>query len=83
MRLIDADEAVEILKGIRETDGTNHGKYAVALAMAVDALRAEPVVRCKECNSFDGEECRFHNTTVAPNDYCNYGEKADTKGESR
>ena len=37
------EEAIEILKDIRETDGTNHGIHAVALAMGIDALQAEPV----------------------------------------
>ena len=36
-------EAIEILKEIRAINGTTRGTYAVALAMGIDALQAEPV----------------------------------------
>lgn len=56
------------------------------LDMAIEALQAEPVVRCKDCTKLNrlkkytgfGEVqyvCENTKMTVYETDYCNYGEK--------
>ena len=87
MRLIDADA---LKKQYIETD-----KWGMVILIhdVVNAptIDAEPVVRCKECDSyvevawrFDNEGkkkechcCVAHSIPVQPNDYCSYGERRE------
>ena len=62
-------------------------RYAIlreALDMAVKALDAVPVVRCRECKHCDPENyhCDHHMGTAAPlrrkpDDFCSYGERKE------
>lgn len=86
------EEAIKILKDIREINGTNRGTYAVALAMGIDALQAEPVKRGKwthegidymteqeayDCQKVFCSECRQESKSYFKN-YCpNCGAKMD------
>ena len=88
MRLIDADEAVNIINAyddrgltldevIRVTDGI------VREIEAMPTVDAVEVVRCKECkhkyiNSFAKESmivyCIHHGVSKQPDDFCSYGD---------
>ena len=57
-------------------------RFWEALDMAVKALDAVPVVRCRECNHCDPENyhCDHPMSTAAPlrrkpDDFCSYGER--------
>ena len=43
------DEAIEILKDIRAINGTTLGTYAIALGMAIEALKASRHDGCEGC----------------------------------
>ena len=79
------EEAIKVLR----TESVEIGGNAVsvcrfleALDMAVKALDAVPVVRCRECNHCDPENyhCDHPMSTAAPlrrkpDDFCSYGER--------
>ena len=81
------EEAIKVLR----TESVELGGNAVsvcrfleALDMAVKALDAVPVVRCRECNHCDPENyhCDHPMGTVAPlrrkpDDFCSYGERKE------
>ena len=80
-------EAIKVLR----TESVEIGGNAVsvcqfleALDMAVKALDAVPVVRCRECNHCDPENyhCDHPMSTAAPlrrkpDDFCSYGERKE------
>ena len=47
---------------------------AIAKLPPVDAV---PVVRCKDCNAYQGvyEWCQLYGTDMKPMDFCSYGER--------
>ena len=79
------EDAIKVLR----TESVEIGGNAVsvcqfleALDMAVKALDAVPVVRCRECNHCDPENyhCDHPMSTAAPlrrkpDDFCSYGER--------
>ena len=81
------EEAIKVLR----TESVEIGGNAVsvcrfleALDMAVKALDAVPVVRCRECNHCDPENyhCDHPMSTAAPlrrkpDDFCSYGERKE------
>lgn len=81
------EEAIKVLR----TESVEIGGNAVsvcrfleALDMAVKALDAVPVVRCRECKHCDPENhhCGHHMGTAAPlrrkpDDFCSYGERKE------
>ena len=81
------EEAIKVLR----TESVEIGGNAVsvcrfleALDMAVKALDAVPVVRCRECKHCDPENhhCDHHMGTAAPlrrkpDDFCSYGERKE------
>ena len=81
------EEAIKVLR----TESVELGGNAVsvcrfleALDMAVKALDAVPVVRCRECNHCDPENyhCDHPMSTAAPlrrkpDDFCSYGERKE------
>lgn len=75
MRLIDKDLAIRILSG--DVLGTSEQTHE-AIKMAIKALDAEPVVRCKDCRYFveNGACICKDGGMFEPNidDYCSYGE---------
>jgi len=63
-------------------------RYVAARDMAIDALQAEPVVRCKDCLKLNrlkkytgfGEVqfvCENTKMTVYETDFCSYGERKE------
>ena len=84
------EEAIKVLR----TESVEIGGNAVsvcqlleALDMAVKALDAVPVVRCRECNHCDPENyhCDHPMSTAAPlrrkpDDFCSYGERKEGAG---
>lgn len=76
------EEAIAILS---KRDGyglpTGHtGGYAEAIALAVEALEAEPIVRCKDCKYWRYDDCKNDSHGYCPineNDYCSQGKRKD------
>ena len=89
-------EAIEWIENIKEKyihggDEAFDDARKKAIDMAIEALQAEPVIYCKDCEywqdnngGYPHDECRWgKGETPDSTDYCSFGEKADTKGESR
>lgn len=85
MRLIDADIVVTIQVYNDMTEETDTKKMTIAEAIdewsdegcppTVDAV---PVVRCKDCEYFNGEYNYCVNDIFAkPNGYCSYGKRRE------
>ena len=79
MRTIDADKLVDMLYD---------NEFAVFCPLdevsgVVDAcptVDAVPVVRCKDCRSYNKPKtgwCEVHLDREHPDDYCSYGERKD------
>lgn len=78
-KLIYADKLIQFA----ENWGKHHGReeaadsflYAIHKAPAVDAVE---VVRCKDCNSYNGHRyCTYLDETVLDDDFCSYGERRE------
>ena len=86
MRLIDADA----LKKAIDLPFLDEIKLGSIINNA-PTIDAEPVIYCKDCEywqdnngGYPHDECRWgKGETPDSTDYCSFGEKADTKGESR
>ena len=60
-------------------------EYPQAIDMAIEALKAEPVVHCKDCKywqdnnvGYPHEECRWgKEETPDETDFCSYGERRE------
>lgn len=86
-RLIDADRALEIVRGQGFAHPnayylTNYAKLILREAPTVDAVE---VVRCRDCkhlmfSDFYGECKRGNLGIVNPDDFCSYGERKDGYG---
>jgi len=46
-----------------------------ALGMAIEALKAESVVSCKECKHNEGGTCGYSEFNIEVDDYCSFGER--------
>lgn len=90
MRLIDVDELVRTIDELREGAGFYRPIYegflkAVKNRSTIDAV---PVVRCRECQSFQADEIAAPETGTCWNcemvrqfdDFCSYGERKDGEG---
>lgn len=77
-RLIDADETYKVLIDVYHIR-TPLQQLALKEALArVPTIDAEPVVKCKDCEYYNGEEKYCVNDIFAkPNGYCMYGERKD------
>lgn len=91
MRLIDADEALRMIRNSKADNPCRRGyesfiwrtahDCAISCVEAAPAVDAVEVVRCKDCKHLrkDGAYIycgRFHGMIVIRiNDYCNYGER--------
>ncbi|WP_066689090.1 hypothetical protein [Christensenella intestinihominis] len=72
---------------IKLSDLTNKEKMALHIAINnIEAVDAEPVVRCEECKRYRDQEkhvfggtCSWWNGLVDPEDYCSYGERMDAE----
>lgn len=87
MRLIDADALIDRLK--KDNPQTSKLKWAQILADNAPTIDAEPIVRCKDCDSyvecaywFDDKDkrhechiCTAHSIEVGTDDYCSFGER--------
>lgn len=77
------EEAIHVLKEISATLKSWSGftKYPQAIDTAIEALQAEPVVRCKDCIHWNSETkgCKRNPSVEAwqEDDYCSYGERKD------
>ena len=84
------EKAIEVLRTERVEIGGNAVsvcRFLEALDMAVKALDAVPVVRCRECKHCDPENyhCDHPMGTAAPlrrkpDDFCSYGERKGGDG---
>lgn len=89
MRLIDADALHDSID--KETYRHTYIEQIHSIIDNAPTIEAEPVVRCKECDSyvevawwFDDEGkkkechcCAAHSIPVQPNDFCSYGERRE------
>lgn len=73
------EREAEVLRHF-ETDFTELREFLDAKA---NGLEMAPVVRCKDCKHYDGQEC-YHprsdmgdSLSVDPMDFCSYGERKD------
>jgi hypothetical protein len=85
MRLIDADALIQ---------KRNHAKayapdmYVIGQGYVMDAptIDAVPVVRCRECKNFSPRNlvnfCSRTGRTCENNDYCSYGVKMESEGNT-
>lgn len=77
MRLIDADELIEIAHRIR-LDSRERIERMIESAPTIDAVE---VVRCKDCKFYDRGNCTFwddgYGAIVSSDDYCSQGKKMD------
>lgn len=85
MRLIDLDEAIKLLRG--KCVAKYPTTFSLGLFAAADELSklpeadAVPVVRCKDCNHYNGHRhCTYFEQTVLDNDFCSYGERRSDDG---
>ena len=79
------EEAIRIISGY-EVYGCGYclqggDEVEEALRMAVDALRQETVIRCKDCKYW-GEDgyhhgCKYANCIMEENDYCSMAERKE------
>lgn len=91
MRLIDADELLEIIRrdwslfqgATYIGDQARRDELTNVIAEIINAptIEAEPVVRCKECKHSQYDEL-FHmrwcnGEEVKDDDFCSYGERKD------
>ena len=81
-RLIDADRALEVVRGqgIAHPDAYHLTNYATLILREAPTVDAVPVVRCKDCavprNKYTG--CPKLNGLITPPDfYCPFGERKD------
>ena len=88
MRLIDADalretmfhRAFEMDSDMQKWDGGCWIRYKMFENALEDAstIDAEPIIRCKNCEYYNGDEKYCVNDIFAkPNGYCMYGEEKD------
>ena len=73
-------EAIKVLRTESVEIGGNAvsvTRWLTAFDVAIKALDAVPVVRCRECKRFDRDNviCKMWLHVVASNDFCSYGEK--------
>lgn len=85
MRLIDADSIKYRYAKLKLADGTEtHGYFAFVTSLEIEeapTIEAEPVVRCRECNSYNGHRyCTYLDETVLDDDFCSYGERREDNG---
>ena len=74
------EEAIKVLRTESVEIGGNAvsvTRWLTAFDVAIKALDAVPVVRCRECKRFDRDNviCKMWLHVVASNDFCSYGEK--------
>lgn len=75
MRLIDADELLETLTPDPiEEAGCPEPEWLSELAEIIKET-PESIVRCRDCNSYDGGECRWWQDKVYPHGFCNFGRR--------
>lgn len=85
MRLIDADALVSVLRD-RSPKESTHTNLIVALAVGAciheidnaNTIDAVPVVRCKDCKHYDGDNCCMKNGLIVRDDggwFCADGER--------
>ena len=68
----------ELLRGVSEEMLYNIALKISYYKAAVDALRVNEVVRCKECKHWDEEEQEcIHWYGFRSDDFCSYGERKD------
>lgn len=73
MRLIDADELIEIAHRIR-LDSRERIERMIESAPTVDAVE---VIRCKDCVYYKAGGCRAKETIVIESEFCSWGERKD------
>lgn len=75
-RLIDAEKLWLTIEFTE--DGEKHKYYEQFEVDNAPTIDAEPVIRCKDCEYYNGEEKYCVNDIFAkPNGYCMYGERKD------
>lgn len=52
---MDKQEAIELLEC--EVEDNNYSDYHMAMRMAIDALRAPEIIRCKDCKHKGTKNC--------------------------
>ena len=82
MKLIDADARIEVQFydeefeewSLKTCTVEEYLNYASEMPQIIDAV---PVVRCKDCVSYDddGGICQQHEEYVGENDYCSKGRR--------
>lgn len=88
VRLIDADALREKAEVIIDE---NYDDHVVVYAEDIDnapTIDAVPVVRCKDCEYYDGDECQCPYIFMSdgahmypdPDDFCSYGERREENG---
>ena len=84
MRLIDGDKLLETYKKwipqllSKEDEGDRRGVETCIMVLEdMQTVDAVPVVRCRECNHYDGKwMCKISGVpSRKPNDFCSYGER--------
>lgn len=100
MRLIDADALLHEIEELKKSPWFNDDSYPGSHAVRKEAVEiiedlcikdaptvdAVEVVRCKDCENWDGEEhwCSIRDSygwDYKPNDFCSYGDKKGTDNE--
>ena len=80
---IKREDAIEIIARHDDTDGTIKvfsGRFVNGLISAIPTADVVEVVRCKDCKHlYQDNECPLGLWFVhTENDFCSYGERADT-----
>ena len=80
---IKREDAIEIIARHDDTDGTIKvfsGRFVNGLISAIPTADVVEVVRCKDCKHlYQDNECPLRLWFVhTENDFCSYGERADT-----
>ena len=77
---MNREDAIKVLRTESVEIGGNAvsvTRWLTAFDVAIKALDAVPVVRCRECKRFDRDNviCKMWLHVVASNDFCSYGDK--------
>ena len=90
-RLIDADRALEIVRGqgIEHPNAYHLTNYATLILREAPTVDAAPVVRCRDCKHYEIhkpkvlENCERNGYIIPmkPDDFCSYGERKNEVSE--
>lgn len=73
------EEAIKVIMGVMNNyhiDSMINRKTDEALSVAIQALKAEPVVYCKDCIHLHDHDCPI-DWGKTDDDYCSFGERKD------